>query len=810
MNKSNSFLDIYNGISCSARAAHGAIVDPSQFDGIEDDLDFIIDEGNVPILPLRNMVVFPMIHLPLSLGRDSSKLLANEAAESKELVFLVAQKDANVETPKASDLHRIGVVARIMKVMELPDGTMTALCVALGRARLRKVSKKSPYLRGAIEPELDIIPEDDDLAFDATLATIAETFSHILNLIGEDNTRELRFALSQMDTNLRMFNFICCNAPISTDEKQQLLDERIYAKRMEMLLSALDRAVQLLEIKLEIEQRTHSDLSQQQKEHFLHQQMRTIRDELGAAAEEDEIAELRARAEKMCWSPEAGKHFEKELAKLQRFNPSNPEYAIQYSYIDTLLNLPWNKTSETKVNLDKVEEILNRDHYALDKVKERILEHMAVLKLRKDMKAPILCLYGAPGVGKTSLGRSIAEAIGREYSRISLGGLHDEAEIRGHRRTYMGAMPGRIISALTKCGTSNPVIVLDEIDKIGKDYKGDPAQALLEVLDPEQNSKFHDNYVDFDYDLSNILFIATANSLAPLSSPLLDRMEVIEVSGYITEEKAEIARLHLVPKVLKEHGFEADEISITPEALRYIIERYTREAGVRQLEKRIAKLLRKIARLKASDREYPRTLTVDHISEYLGKEEVNPDMYENNDNIGVVTGLAWTSVGGEILFIESALSEGKGALSLTGNLGDVMKESSTLALQYIKANANTLGIDPKTFTTHDVHIHVPEGAIPKDGPSAGITMVTSLVSSYTGRKVRSHLAMTGEITLRGKVLPVGGIKEKILAAKRSGITDIILSEENRKDIAEIGSQYLEGLTFHHVNNISDVLRIALL
>lgn len=809
MNNTNNFLDIFNGISTSARAARGAVMDPSQFDS-DEEIEFTVNPDEMPILPLRNMVLFPNVNLPIALGRDSSKQLANEAVETKELVFLTSQKDPDVENPKASDLNRVGVVARIMKVLTLPDGTMTAICVTMGRARLRKIAQKTPYLRGSVKPEHDIIPSQDDIEFQATLTTIAESFTHVLDLIGEENTRELRFALSQMDVDLRLYNFICCNAPISAAEKQVLLNEQDYKKRMEMLLANLDRAIQLLEIKIEIEQRTHSDLSQQQKEHFLQQQIRTIRDELGAAAEDDEIAALVARAKKLCWNEDANKHFEKELAKLQRFNPSSPEYAIQYTYMDTLLNLPWNKMSKDELILSKVEETLDRDHYGLENVKERIIEHMAVLKLRKDMKSPIICLYGAPGVGKTSLGRSIADAMGREYTRISLGGLHDEAEIRGHRRTYMGAMPGRIISALSKCGTSNPVVVLDEIDKIGKDYKGDPAQALLEVLDPEQNSKFHDNYLDFDYDLSNVLFIATANSLSPLSKPLLDRMEIIEVNGYITAEKIEIAKRHLVPKALKEHGFEADEIKFNDEALHYMIERYTREAGVRQLEKRIAKTLRKLARLKASEKPYPTEITKSHIAEYLGKEEVNPDMYENNDNIGVVTGLAWTSVGGEILFIESSLSAGKGNLSMTGNLGDVMKESATLAMQYLKAHAADYGIAPERFEKTDVHIHVPEGAIPKDGPSAGVTMITSLTSSFTNRKVKSHLAMTGEITLRGKVLPVGGIKEKILAAKRSGITEIILCNQNRKDIEEIAPEYLEGLTFHYVDTIPEVLSIALL
>ena len=606
-------------------------------------------------------------------------------------------------------------------------------------------------------------------------------------------------------------SFICSHSPLQLDDKQRILQAGTFRERCLLALRLLHEVYQLMKVKAEIQRTTHEELSRQQKEHFLRQQMQSIQNELGGTIEDAEEEELLKRAEEKKWPQYASEHFEKELKKLERFNMQNPEYSIQYNYLDTLLTLPWDNYSDDRFELDKVEEILDRDHYGLEKVKDRILEQVAVLKLRADMKAPIICLYGPPGVGKTSLGRSVAEALGREYCRVSLGGLHDEAEIRGHRRTYIGAMPGRIISAMKNCGTSNPVFVLDEIDKIGRDFKGDPSTALLEVLDPEQNVKFHDNYIDVDYDLSKVLFIATANDLSSVSRPLLDRMELVNISGYVTDEKEQIAIRHLLPRQLKEHGFEEDEISFTPEAVRYLIDRHTRESGVRQLDKAIARVLRKIARLKASGKDFPLAVATGDVRSLLGSPEVNPEEYENNDTPGVVTGLAWTQAGGEILFVESALSKGKGeVLTLTGNLGDVMKESAVIALKYLKSHAERLGIDPETMTGQDVHIHVPEGAIPKDGPSAGITMLTSLASSFTGRKVREKLAMTGEITLRGKITPVGGIKEKILAAKRAGITDIILCPQNRKDIEEIPSGYLEGLDFHYFDRVEAALDFALL
>ena len=768
-------------------------------------------ENDTPVLPLRDMVLFPHIPLPITIGRDSSLQIVQQAYESKTAIAAVAQKDPAVENPGKKDLYTIGMLCKVAKVMQIPEGPVTAFVVPIVPVSLGKVVKKKPFMRAEITQIPQILPAPGNMEMIVLAESVFETYQNILQYIGDNEQKEIQFALQQFDDRvIDRLNFIAFNSPLDYHEKQQLLEISDVHKRTSMLYHHLDLALQKLELRADIQTRTHEDLTQMQKEQFLKQQMRAIRDELGSDAGDADIDELNERAAKMPWNKDAQTHYEKEVRKLERYSPQSPEYAIQYAYLDTLLNLPWNKYSPDNFSLDKVEKILDRDHYGLDKVKERIIEQMAVVKLRKDMKAPIICLYGPPGVGKTSLGKSVADALGREYTRISLGGLHDEAEIRGHRRTYIGAMPGRIMAALEKCGTGNPVFVLDEIDKIGSDFKGDPSTALLEVLDPEQNNKFHDNYIDCDYDLSKILFIATANDLSTISRPLLDRMEIIEIDGYIPEEKIEIARRHLVAKSLEEHGFPSDEITFRRDALAYIVERYTRESGVRQLEKRIAKILRKIARLKASDKDYPRIVTLKNVKEFLGKEEVNPDSYESNEFLGVVTGLAWTQVGGEILFIESSLSEGKGEkLTLTGNLGAVMKESAVIALQYLKAHARQLGIDPKKFSEMDVHVHVPEGAIPKDGPSAGITMVTSLASSFTGRKVRSKVAMTGEITLRGKVLPVGGIKEKILAAKRAGITDIVLCEENRKDTEEISDRYLEGLTFHYVSKIEEVLDFAL-
>lgn len=619
------------------------------------------------------------------------------------------------------------------------------------------------------------------------------------------------FALRNIENSHYLINFLCSNIPLNTQQKQDLLNIDSVKQRAFSLYTALSKEAQLIEIKASIQSRTREDLNQQQREHFLQQQIKTIQDELGGSVQEQDIQELKEKASKKKWDASVAAIFEKELRKLERLYPQSPDFSVQYNYLETLTDLPWNEFTKDNFNLKHAQKQLDKDHYGLEKVKDRILEHLAVLKLRGDLKSPIICLYGPPGVGKTSLGKSIAEALKRKYVRISLGGLHDEAEIRGHRRTYIGAMPGRIIQGLLKAGSSNPVFVLDEIDKIGNDFKGDPASALLEVLDPEQNNAFHDNYLDIDYDLSNILFIATANNLNTISQPLLDRMELIDITGYILEEKVEIGRRHLVPKQLENHGLVKGDVDIPKKTMEVIVDSYTRESGVRELDKKIAKIMRKIARKKALEEEYPHTITVNDLHEYLGIKEYSRDKYEGNEYAGVVTGLAWTAVGGEILFVESSLSKSKGEkLTLTGNLGDVMKESAIIAMQYIKAHAEMLNISDDVFDKWNVHIHVPEGAIPKDGPSAGITMVTSIASSFTQRKVRPNLAMTGEITLRGRVLPVGGIKEKILAAKRANIKDIILSEENKKDIDEIKENYIKGLTFHYVRNIKEVLDFALL
>lgn len=692
----------------------------------------------------------------------------------------------------------------------MPDGSTTVILQGKKRFELNELTETDPYLSGKITVLEDTKPDKTDREFEALISTIKDLTIKMLGAVAEP-PRDLIFSIKNNKNVLYVVNFSCSNIPSGSAEKQQLLLIGDLKERAYRLLFILNREYQLVELKASIQMKTHEDINQQQKEYFLQQQIKTIQEELGGNINELEIKELREKASRKKWPAEVAQVFEKELRKLERLHPQSPDYSVQTQYVQNIVNLPWNEYSKDNFNLSHAQKVLDRDHYGLEKVKERIIEHLAVLKLKGDMKSPIICLYGPPGVGKTSLGRSIAEALRRKYVRVSLGGLHDEAEIRGHRRTYIGAMCGRIIQNIQKAGTSNPVFILDEIDKITNDFKGDPASALLEVLDPEQNNAFHDNYLDIDYDLSKVMFIATANNLNTISQPLLDRMELIEVSGYIMEEKVEIAAKHLVPKQMDVHGLKKGSVKFPKKTLQVIVEAYTRESGVRELDKKIAKIMRKLARKVASDEPIPTSIKPEDLYEYLGAVEYSRDKYQGNDYAGVVTGLAWTAVGGEILFVESSLSKGKGSkLTLTGNLGDVMKESAMLALEYIHAHAAQFNINEELFENWNVHVHVPEGAIPKDGPSAGITMVTSLVSAFTQRKVKKNLAMTGEITLRGKVLPVGGIKEKILAAKRAGIKELILCKENEKDINEIKPEYLKGLVFHYVSDIQQVVDLALL
>ena len=764
----------------------------------------------VPILPLRNMVLFPGVAMPVIVGRPKSMRLIKEAVQKKTLIGVVCQKEMNTEDPGFDDLYTTGVIADIVRVLEMPDGTTTVILQGKKRFSLDALEETEPYLKGKISLLEDKMPDKTDREFEALISTIKDLTIKMLGSLSEP-PRDLIFSIKNNKNVLYLVNFSCSNIPSGAEEKQELLLIGAMKDRAYRLLFILNREYQLVELKASIQMKTHEDINQQQREYFLQQQIKTIQEELGGNINELEIRELRERAFKKKWPASVAEIFEKEVRKLERLHPQSPDFSIQTQYVQTIINLPWNEYSKDNFNLTHAQKVLDRDHYGLEKVKERIIEHLAVLKLKGDMKSPIICLYGPPGVGKTSLGKSIAEALHRKYVRISLGGLHDEAEIRGHRRTYIGAMSGRIIQNIQKAGSSNPVFILDEIDKVTNDFKGDPASALLEVLDPEQNSTFHDNYLDIDYDLSKVMFIATANNLNTISQPLLDRMELIEGSGYILEEKVEIAARHLVPKQLEAHGLSKGKVKLPKKTLQVIIESYTRESGVRELDKKIAKIMRKLARKVASDEAIPAQIKPEDLHEYLGAVEYSRDKYQGNDYAGVVTGLAWTAVGGEILFVESSLSRGKGSkLTLTGNLGDVMKESAMLALEYIHAHASLFGINEELFENWNVHIHVPEGAIPKDGPSAGVTMVTSLVSAFTQRKVRKNLAMTGEITLRGKVLPVGGIKEKILAAKRAGIKELILCKENQKDIEEIKADYVKGLTFHYVEDIRQVIDLALL
>ena len=785
----------------------------ADIDGDINDLFNVNVPKSVPILAVRNLVLFPGVVSPILIGRDSSKKLVQKAEKTGHIIGIVCQRDPEVDHPLQEDLYEYGVYARVMKQLTLPNGNLTTIVQALGRLKVVDIMKTDPYLEGVVEPVQDIEPEKKDREFRTAMEDLRNMVTEYIN-VSEEIPDEATFAIKNISNNIMALNFVCSNMPFSVKEKMNLLEMELVKERLFTLMKILNREINLQNLRADIRNKTREDIDEQQRNYFLQQQIKNLQAEMGNGETAPEKRELLKKAEDKKWSYEVSKIFYKEADKLDNLNPQSPEFNVQLNYLQTFVSLPWGEYTQDDLNLKRAQKILDQDHYGMEKVKERILEYMAVLALRGDLKSPIICLYGPPGVGKTSLGKSIAAAMKRKYVRVSLGGLHDEAEIRGHRRTYVGAMPGRIIKSIQKAGSSNPVFILDEIDKVTQmTHNGDPASAMLEVLDPEQNNAFHDNYLDVDYDLSKVLFIATANNLGTIPKPLLDRMEIIEVSGYITEEKYEIAKRHLIPRELENTGLKASSLkpSFNKAAIEKIIEQYTRESGVRQLEKQINKALRKIAykRQLEGTTDYQK-ITPAEIEDLLGKPPFYRDIYQGNDYAGVVTGLAWTSVGGEILFIETSLSKGKGSkLTLTGNLGDVMKESAILALEYVKAHAETLNIDYRIFDYWNIHIHVPEGATPKDGPSAGITIATSIASALTQRKVRKNTAMTGEITLRGKVLPVGGIKEKILAAKRAGITDIVMCRENEKDINEIPDVYLKGVTFHYVENVQDVWDFAL-
>lgn len=780
---------------------------------IGDEKMLLNDNTNIPdtlpILPLRNTVLFPGVIIPINIGREKSLKLIKYAYKQNAIIGVIAQKDTGTENPGLEDLYKIGTAASILKILEMPDGTTTAIVQGKKRFELEDILYDDPYHVGKIIVKTEEKMPENDPEYNAIAESLKEMAGKIMKF-SSHIPGEASFALKNIESMFFLINFVSSNTDVEYQSKQELLEIDNLKQRAIKLLEILSKQVSLLELKNDIQKKVKNDIDKQQREYFLHQQMKTIQDELGGNPADQEIKELEELGQKKEWDEKVKAVFEKELNKLRRLNPSSPDYSVQSNYLREMIELPWNHYSKDNLDLHHAKEILDADHFGLEKVKERILEYLAVLKLKADMKSPILCLYGPPGVGKTSLGKSVAKAIGREFVRMSLGGLHDESEIRGHRKTYIGAMPGRIIQSIKKAGTSNPVFILDEIDKVGNDFRGDPQSALLEVLDPEQNANFHDNFLDIDYDLSKVMFIATANDLSTIAAPLRDRMEIIEVSGYLLEEKREIAKRHLIPKQLENHGVEAGHIEFPDEIIDMIIEKYTRESGVRSLDKVIAKIVRQVARKVAMNKKFEVVLDAGKVKEYLGSPIFSREEYQGNDLPGVVTGLAWTSVGGEILFIEASSGKGKGHLSLTGNLGEVMKESATLALEYIKSHAGEIGLDENVFNEKDIHIHVPAGAVPKDGPSAGITMVTALVSSLTGRKVKKALAMTGEITLRGKVLPVGGIREKILAAKRAGIREIILCSENRKDVEDIKKEYLKGLKFHYADTIAEVLQIALI
>lgn len=809
---------VYMTIDVNPQTSFSLIAD---FDGNMDELMHTPFDTTLPAIALRNMMLFPGVVGSVAVNRTMSLKVVNQSLKKGSLIAVLAQKNAHVDEPERKDFYDEGVVARVMRTIDLPNPMGGKNCMAIlqtyGPLKLEKITRRKPTMRVEVSPIEEVIYDKDDEQFKAVADACRDGMVRFLQLNDGPRSEEATFAVNNISHPIFLVNFICSNMQLTQDDRYKLFQIHDVRERAMHLLQIINREIQFAQIKHDIQNQTRRDLDQQQREYFLHQQMKNIQSELGEDGNND-ATELEDKASKLDMPQKVADTFKREVEKFKRINPQSPDYNIQLNYLQTIVALPWGIDTKDNLNIKNAERVLDRDHYGMEKVKERILEHLATLRFRRTEKAPILCLVGPPGVGKTSLGRSIAEALGRKYVRISLGGVHDEAEIRGHRRTYIGAMPGRIIKGIMKAETCNPLFVLDEVDKVSENnYNGDPHSALLEVLDPEQNNAFHDNFIDLDFDLSKVFFIATANSLQTIPRPLLDRMEIIDVEGYLTEEKKEIARRHLIPKEQKEFDFGEDgKLKFTPAAIEYIIEKYTRESGVRQLEKQFDKIFRKVAYLTSTsdDGHMPyagQSIKPADIETLLGKPIFSRDKYQGNKYAGVVTGLAWTAVGGEILFIETSVSRSKGPkLTLTGNLGDVMKESAVLALEYIKAHADKLNIDYRVFDHWGVHIHVPEGATPKDGPSAGITIATSIASALTQRRVRDHIAMTGEITLRGRVLPVGGIKEKILAAKRAGITDIMISEENRKDVDEINERYVEGLTFHFVNDVQDVLRFALL
>ena len=773
--------------------------------------DEVLEEVNVPeilpILTLRSSVLFPGAITPITVGREKSIRLVREVNERNGLLGAVLQRESEVEDPAPDDMYKVGTAARIIKILEMPNGNLTVILNGLEKIEVKEYVSTEPYFQASVTPLRDSSPDVKSLEFEALVDSIRDIALGII-AISPDMPKEAAFAIKNIDSKRGIINFICSNLELSDEDRQSLLESPGLLARARKLLEILVREQQLVELKNEIQSRVKQEIDKQQRDYYLQQQMRTIQDELGEGAD-SELEGLREKASKKNWPKEVAELFEKEITTLERLNPAVAEYSVQVTYLQLMLELPWNDVTQDNLDLKCAREQLDHDHFGLDEVKERLLEHLAVIKLKGDLKSPILCLYGPPGVGKTSLGKSVAAALGRKFGRISLGGLHDEAEIRGHRRTYIGAMPGRIIQTIKRCGSSNPVIILDEVDKVTVSNHGDPSSALLEVLDPEQNTTFHDNYLDTEYDLSKVLFIATANNIGNINPALRDRMEMINIPGYILEEKVRIGLDHLLPKQMAAHGIPEGQLVLTPEVVEQVIAGYTRESGVRSLDKHLAKIARYRAKQIAFEEAYTPELTQADVEKILGIPKFLREEYEVGDMVGVVTGLAWTEVGGDILYIESVLTPGKGKVSLTGNLGEVMKESATIAHEWVMAHHKELGIDPEMFEKNDINIHVPEGAIPKDGPSAGITMVTSIVSTYTGRKVRERIAMTGETTLRGRVMPVGGIKEKILAAKRAGIKELILSEDNRKDISEIKAEYIDGLTFHYVRTNEDVLRLAL-